>query len=266
VHPRSYTLGEVGSRVILLPGGVIPASIAYGALLEALDDDVATLTKDLELYAGPQPPAGYTLEHEVEGVLSAAQHAGWERFDLVGFSAGGAASLALAEACPERLSSLALIEPAWMGNDDLSPQERSVRREFERIAELPPPRRMQAFVANQLAPGVKPPSRVDPPPPWLATRPAGLAALTRTFGASRLRIDRLRSFRRPVYFALGGRSNPNNYKRMAERASSIFPDFTLDVFEERSHVDPPHQAEPARLARALGAHWSRAREADENLA
>ncbi len=244
--------------MILLTGGVIPASIAYGALLEALDDDVATLTKELELYAGPQPPADYTLEHEVDGILKAAQDVGWDRFHLVGFSAGGAASLAFAEACPKRLLSLALIEPAWMGNDDLSPQERSVRREFERIAELPPRLRMPAFVANQLAPGVKPPSRVDPPPPWLATRAAGLAALTRTFGASRLRVDSLRSFSRPVYFALGGRSNPNNYKPMAERASSIFPDFTVDVFEERSHVDPPHQAQPARLALALRAHWARA--------
>jgi hypothetical protein len=117
---------------------------------------------------------------------------------------------------------------------------------------------MPAFVANQLAPGVKPPSRVGPPPPWLATRPAGLAALTRTFGASRLCVESLRSFTRPVYFALGGKSNPNNYKQMAERASSIFPDFTVDVFEERSHLDPPHQAEPRRLARALRAHWARA--------
>jgi pimeloyl-ACP methyl ester carboxylesterase len=246
--------------VILLPGGVIPASVAYGALVEALDDDVATLRKDLELYAGPQPPADYTLEHEVEGVLSAAQDAGWDRFHLVGFSAGGAASLAFAEVRRERLLSLALIEPAWMGNDDLSPQERSVRREFERIAELPPQERMPAFVANQLAPGVKPPSRVGPPPPWLATRPAGLAALTRAFGASRLCVDSLRSFTRPVYFALGGKSNPNNYKHMAERASSIFSDFTVDVFEERSHLDPPHQAEPGRLARALRTHWARARD------
>jgi pimeloyl-ACP methyl ester carboxylesterase len=248
----------VGSRVIFLPGGVIPAGFAYEKLVEALDDEVATLTKDLELYAGPRPPADYTLEHEVEGILGAARDAGWDRFHLVGFSAGGSASLAFAEARPERLLSLALIEPAWMGNDDLSPQERTVRREFERIAELPPQQRMPAFVANQLAPGAKPPSRVGLPPPWMATRPAGLAALTKAFGASRLRVDTLRSFTRPVYFALGGRSNPNNYKHMAERAAGIFPDFTLDVFAERSHVDPPHHAEPARLARALRAHWTRA--------
>ena len=77
------------------------------------------------MYAGSEPPAGYMLSHEVEGVLRASQDAGFERFHLVGFSAGGAASLAVAEACPERLLSLALIEPAWMGNDGLS--HRSVR-------------------------------------------------------------------------------------------------------------------------------------------
>jgi hypothetical protein len=34
--------------------------------------------------------------------------------------------------------------------------------------------------------------------------------------------------------------------------------FTLDVFEERHHFDPPHRIEPERTARALQAHWARA--------
>ncbi len=244
--------------MILLPGGVVPASLAYGALVEALGNEAVTLTKDLELYAGAQPPTDYTLGHEVTGVCDAAREAHWDRFHLVGFSAGGAASLALAEALPERLLSLALIEPAWMGNVGLSPQELAVRREFERIAELPPHERMTAFVANQLASGVSPPPRTEPAPPWMATRPAGLGALTKAFGASTLDLDRLRSFTRPVYFAVGGQSNPDNYKRMAQRASSIFPDCTVDLFDQRSHLDPPHQGEPVRLARALRAHWRRA--------
>lgn len=134
-----------------------------------------------------------------------------------------------------------------------------MRREFQRIAELPAEERMSAFIANQLGPGVQPPS---PParrsPPWIVTRPAGLQALTRTFGSSTLDLQGLGAFARPVYFALGGRSNPDNYKRMAERAKTLFADFTLDVFDERSHVDPPHQAEPERTARALRAHWARA--------
>jgi pimeloyl-ACP methyl ester carboxylesterase len=249
----------VGSRAILLPGGVVPASVAYGALVEALGDGVAAIARELELYAAPKPPTNYGLEHEVEGILCAARDANWDRFHLVGFSAGGAASLAFAAAFPDRLLSVALIEPAWMGNDGLSAAERAVRREFERIATLPAEERMLAFVANQVAPGVTPPSSsAQRAPSWMATRPAGLQALTKAFGSSTLDSESLRTFTRPVYFAFGGRSNPDNYKRMAERAETLFADFTLDVFDERSHVDPPHQAEPERTARALRAHWARA--------
>jgi pimeloyl-ACP methyl ester carboxylesterase len=237
----------------------MPADLAYGALLEALGDDVQATAKDLEVYAGPEPPPDYTLEYEIDGVLRAAKEAGFERFHLVGYSAGGASSLAFAAAHPERLLSLALIEPAWLGNEGLSPEEEAVRREFDRIATLPPDQMMPAFVATQLAPGVEPPpSPPGPPPPWMATRPAGLRAFITAFGSSTLDLDRLRVFERPVYFALGGRSNPDYYGRMANRAREIFPDWTLDVFEQRHHFDPPHRIEPERTARALRAHWARA--------
>ena len=80
----------------------------------------------------------------------------------------------------------------------------------------------------------------------------------KTFRSSRLDLDRPRSFRQPVYFALGGRSNSDYYGEMAERAREIFPDFTLDVFTERHHFDPPHRIKPERTARELRAHWARA--------
>jgi len=246
-------------QVILLPGGVMPADLAYGALLESLGNDVEAIAKDLEVYAGPEPPPDYTLDLEVAGVLETARDAGFDRFHLVGYSGGGAASLAFAAKHPERLRSLALMEPAWMGNDDLSPEEQAIWRAFDRIATLPPTEMMQAFVAIQLAPGVEPPPPPPgPPPPWMATRPAGLRGFLDTFSSSTLDLDRLRAFEQPVYFALGGRSNPDYYGRMAERARAIFPDFTLDVFDERHHFDPPHRIEPERTARALRAHWARA--------
>jgi pimeloyl-ACP methyl ester carboxylesterase len=241
----------------------MPADLAYGALLEALGDDVQAIAKDLEVYAGPEPPPDYSLEYEIDGVLRAAAEAGFERFHLVGYSAGGASSLAFAASHPERLLSLSLFEPAWLGNEGLSAQEQAVRREFDRIATLPPDQMMPAFVASQLASGVEPPpSPPGPPPPWMATRPAGLRAFMTTFSASTLNLDRLRAFGRPVYFALGGRSNPDYYGRMAKRAREIFPDFTLDVFEERHHFDPPHRIEPERTARALRAHWARSESGD----
>ena len=85
---------------------------------------------------------------------------------------------------------------------------------------------------------------------------AGLRAFVKTFRSSRLDLDRLRSFRQPVYFALGGRSNPDDYGEMAGRACEIFLDFTADVFTERRHFDPPHRIEPERTAREPRAHWA----------
>jgi hypothetical protein len=54
----------------------------------------------------------------------------------------------------------------------------------------------------------------------------------------------LRAFRQPVFFVVGGRSNPDYYGRMADRAREIFTDFTLDVFEERHHFDPHTESSP----------------------
>src|SRR4051794_29354707 len=189
-------------EAILLPGGVMPAGLAYGSLIAALGDDANVIAKDLELYAGSAPPAGYTLDHEIAGILRTAREAGFERFHLVGYSGGGAAGLAFAAKHPERLSSLSLLEPAWMGNDELSADEEDVWRDVDRVATLPPAELMPAFVAIQLAPGVEPPPPPPgPPPPWMAIRPAGLQALIGTFRSSSLDLDGLRAFTQPVYFA-----------------------------------------------------------------
>jgi pimeloyl-ACP methyl ester carboxylesterase len=247
------------SQVILLPGGVMPAQPAYGDLIAALGSDVEAEAKELEMYAGSEPPPGYTLDTEVDGILRVAREAGFDRFHLVGYSGGGASSLAFAAAHPERLLSLALIEPAWLGNEGLGADEQEVWRRFERMMDLPADQLMPAFVSNQLAPGIEPPPPPPgPPPPWMATRPAGLRMFLKTFLSSSLDLDRLRAFTRPVLFVLGGQSNPDYYAREAERAREIFPDFTLEVFEERHHFDPPHRIEPERTAAILRRLWDRA--------
>jgi hypothetical protein len=63
--------------VILLPGSVLPARLAYGALLAVLGDDVDAVAKELELYATPEPPSKYSLDTEVDGVLRDADARGW---------------------------------------------------------------------------------------------------------------------------------------------------------------------------------------------
>ena len=92
----------------------------------------------------------------------------------------------------------------------------------------------------------------------MSSRPAGLRALIHAFVTGELDLDALRRFEGPVYFALGGLSNPAYYERMANRLSGVFSDFTLEIFENRHHFDPPHRIEPERLASSLRELWARA--------
>jgi pimeloyl-ACP methyl ester carboxylesterase len=244
--------------VVLLPGGVLPAEPAYEALLGVLGERVNAVAKDLEVYAGEQPPADFSLGTEVEGILREADAHSFERFHLVGYSGGGASSLAFTALHGERLLSLALLEPAWAGNDR-TPAEEALMQRFRALEPLPPDQFMSGFLRLQLAPGVEPsPPPEGPSPPWMAKRPAGLRAFIKAFDRGDLDLDALRAFDRPVYFALGGRSNPDYYGRMAERLAAVFPDFTVETFPERHHFDPPHRIEPEHLARSLLALWQRA--------
>ncbi|MEV7136230.1 alpha/beta fold hydrolase [Arthrobacter sp. NPDC093128] len=247
-------------RAILLPGSVLPAQQAYGALTAALGPDVDAVAKDLELYAGDVPPPGWSLDTEIDGVLREADARGWETFHLAGYSGGGAAALAFAAKHPDRLLSLALLEPAWAGNWDWSPAHTALWKVYERLEDLPPEQFIPAFMRLGVKPDVVlPPPPPGPPPPWMAKRPAGIRAFLRTFKSYDLDRARLAAFRPPVLFALGGLSNPDDFGDIAGRLSRVFfPDFRLEVFPKRHHFDPPHRIEPERLAELLRAHWARA--------
>jgi pimeloyl-ACP methyl ester carboxylesterase len=244
-------------RVVFLPGGVLPAESAYMALLQVLGEQADAAVKDLAVYSGDLPPHDYGLGTEVEGILREADARGFNSFHLVGYSAGGASSLAFAASHGERLLSLALLEPAWAGNDR-TPEEEAHMQQFRALRPLAADQFMARFVRLQLAPGVPPPPAEWPSPPWMAKRPAGLRAIIDAFDHADLDLDALRSFDRPVYFALCGKSNPDYYGRMADRLAATFPDFTIETFPERHHFDPPHRAEPERLANSLLALWQRA--------
>jgi pimeloyl-ACP methyl ester carboxylesterase len=250
---------EAPFRVILLPGSVLPADLAYGALVAALGPVTDAVAKELEVYATSEAPPDYTLDLEVSGVLHGADERGWERFHLVGYSGGGAAALAFAARHSERLASLALLEPAWAGRWDLSAAEKAIWREYDRLEALPPDQFMRAFMRLNVTPRVElPPPPSGEPPPWMAKRPGGIRAFMNTFRTYELDRDALARFDGPVYFALGGLSNPDQFGAIATRLSRVFPDFELEVFEERHHFDPPHRIEPERLAESMRALWRRA--------
>jgi pimeloyl-ACP methyl ester carboxylesterase len=237
---------------------VLPAEPAYAALLQVLGERVDAVAKDLDVYVEAEPPPGFTLATEVDGVLREADARGFDRFHLVGYSGGGASSLAFVTPHGRRLLSLALLEPAWAGNER-TPAEEALMQRFRALESLPPDEFMAGFVRLQLAPGVNPPPpREGRPPEWMRKRPAGARALIDAFDAGDLDLEALRAFDKPVYFALGGRSNPDYYALIAGRLSEIFPNFTLETFQERHHFDPPHRIEPQRLAASLLALWQRA--------
>jgi pimeloyl-ACP methyl ester carboxylesterase len=249
-------------QVVLLPGGVMPAGPAYAALLAELGPEVDARPKELEVYAADTPPLDYSLATEVAGISRVADDAGFVRFHLVGYSGGGASSLAFAARRPERLLSLAVMEPAFAGWHGMTDAERSHFERFRALLDKDGQKMLAEFQALQLAPGVEPVAPPPgPPPPWMAKRPAGLHALLRTFFTSDLDLAALRHFDRPVWFALGGRSHPDYYARMAERLAEVFPDFTVETFPDRHHFDPPHRIEPSRVARSLRSLWARADQA-----
>jgi pimeloyl-ACP methyl ester carboxylesterase len=244
---------------IFLPGIMTPADLAYGALRTALGDTGKIMVRDLAVYDDDEPPAGYSLGTEIDAALATAAKAGFDRFHLVGYSAGGAVAAALAARHPERLLSLALLEPAWLGNAAMGDEERKAHEAVVQAIALPPEQALPAFVRLQLAPGATlPPSPPGPPHPSMAKRPAGLKAINSAFGGHELDMAALRRFPHPVLYVLGGLSNPALYRAKAERARELFADFTLEVFDDRHHFDPPHRMEPGRLAKILRAFWERA--------
>jgi pimeloyl-ACP methyl ester carboxylesterase len=245
-------------HVVLLPGAVLPSELAYAGLVDLLGVEVTTIVKDLEVYREDSPPAGYSLDTEVDGALREADARGWTRFHMVGYSGGGAAALACAASNPARLLSLSLLEPAWGGSWGWSPEHERLWAQYDELAELPHEQFMAAFMRLQVRSDVQlpaPPS--SPPPSWMKKRPAGIRALMRTFETYDLDRDALAQFDRPVYFALGGLSNPDQFGEIAGRLGNVFSDFTLEVFAERHHFDPPHRNEPRRLADSLRAIWTR---------
>ncbi len=242
----------VRERVIFVPGGILPAAIQYGPLLQVLGDEVQPILKDLEIYATETPPADYGLELEVEGLKRAADAAGFDAFHIVSYS-GGQIPLAFTTAYPTRVQSLALVEPGLF--QFLSSEERVA---MEGMSGLSPEERMRLMNRMMLAPGVAPPpAPTGPPPPWMSRRLAAGAALMQVPLGYVLDEETLGRFRQPVYVAIGTLSSPT-FSRSAEALRQLFPDCRVELYEGRHHLDPPHRAEPERFATALRNLWQRA--------
>lgn len=217
--------------VIFLPGGISPAAVTYGPLLEVLKDEVRAVLKDWEIYATDTPPAGYGLEWEIEAIKRAAEAAGLKTFHLVEYSNG--ISLAFAARHPEWVRSIALIEPSWIADDTWRREEAAYWSEVGRALALPPGERLPAAMAVNVRPGVQVPSPPPgSPPPWMARRVTNGAAMYRAYDDYNLDRERLRHFRRPVHLALGSLS-PSIFERNAKLLSSLFLNMQREVYDGR---------------------------------
>jgi pimeloyl-ACP methyl ester carboxylesterase len=233
----------------------MPAEMAYGPLLKAIGDQIRPVTKELEVYAGDVLAPDYGLDKEVEGIRKVADAEGFERFNLVGYSAGGASSLAFTARYPERLLSLALIEPAWIGR--IAPEDAKDWEWINQLMKLPADERMREFQRWQMLPGVEPPALPIPagePPAWMKKRPAGLIAFMQAFNTYQLDTRRFKLLRGPVYFALGSLST-RYYARAAKTLGGLFADLQVEEYVGRSHLDPPHRTEAERFGKAMLALW-----------
>lgn len=241
--------------VVFLPGGVTPVVPSYAPLLEELRGEVSPLLKDLEVYSSDAPPAGYSLQLEVDALERAADAAGLDTFHLVGYSGGGAVSLDFAARHPGRLRSLAVYEPARQPGR-LIPADHP---EYAAgIHELGPAEMMAAFTRLQMRPGVEPPPPPPgPPPDWMALRPGGLRAMMRAFEASTTDPELLRRCAFPVYLAYGLLTHDGIVRRV-QALAGLLPDVWIEAYPGLHHFAPPQRSRPAHYAAALRHLWARA--------
>ncbi len=242
-------------NVVLVGGGSIPAEIMYEAVAESIRDRAHLVFKDLEIMAGDELPADYGLLSEATGIERVANEAGFDGVHLVGLSGGATAALVFASLHPERLHSMTLAEPAWIGNDEWGDEESAYLAEFDRLIALPPAEMLAGFAKLWLAEGVEPPPRPETPPPWLPRRIVGFKTGWPVWRRSSIDRDAFRSFDKPVYLPVGGLS-ARRFHEVAEILAGIFPDARIEVYEQLHHFKLM-RGEPERLATALLEVWAR---------
>jgi pimeloyl-ACP methyl ester carboxylesterase len=243
------------NNVVCLNGNA-PVQDTFAPLTAELHGEVALVLKDREACARA-PGEGLTLADEVAGVRRAADAKGLTSFHLLGYSAGAVVAVALTAAHPERVQTLALIEPPWIGNDTVSAEAKALHEALDHVlAAVPLHQRMAQFRQAIMRPGELPaPLPPGPASAWASTRAAQGQVLWQAIRTTTLEKDRLRTLTAPVYVAVGTRSPPG-FRATAEELVSLLPHARLDVYDGADHFEI-HTTYAARLAEALRLLWAR---------
>ena len=109
-----YHPAGAGDPLICLPGGPMLASAYFGDLggLSAHRSLVMLDLRGTGESAVPADPATYRCDRQAEDVEALRAHLGLDRLDILGHSAGAGLALQYAVRHPDRVSSLALVNPS----------------------------------------------------------------------------------------------------------------------------------------------------------
>ena len=126
----AYRVVGGGPRTLLFIHGWANSSAVWTDLVEVLDSSgLRLLVPDLRGTGASARPAGeYTLERACRDLLAVADHAGAERFALVGHSMGGTVAQYLSATWPERVQGQVLFAPMLAGGVPLPEQLAGIMR------------------------------------------------------------------------------------------------------------------------------------------
>jgi non-heme chloroperoxidase len=122
--PIHYRVLGDGPRNVLLVHGWMMSGAVFDELVEKLDATGLRLVIPDLRGSGKSgaPTGGYTLEQHVRDVLAVADHAGLQRFTVVGHSMGGQLAQWLASQVPQRVEGLMLLNTVPASGIPLPPE------------------------------------------------------------------------------------------------------------------------------------------------
>jgi pimeloyl-ACP methyl ester carboxylesterase len=242
-------------QVICIPGSVAPAAQRYKPLIDNVGDAADLYLKDVEVYREATPPAGYSIDEELNAIDAFADSKRLQRFHLLGYSGGGFISLAYAGTRPTRLISLSLFEPAQIPGNLTGDEESFFSGLRQKLDGLRGDDFMSTFFREQVQPGV-----VLPPPPSgpvsaeMQKRPGGIATFIKEFRRFRFDRESLRTVSFPVFYAYGDLSHEEQAQK-AGILAQLFADFRVRRYSGIHHFVPPEQIYTADHAALLLDHW-----------
>lgn len=206
------------------------ASGFFKRVARALADDVTPSYHSMLISTAVLPDPAWSLRGESDALGRVMETL--DSFHVVAFSGGATVVLRHLASGEhrERIRSLTLMEPPWVGVDLWSDEERKFVEEFDRLVDLPPARRCEAF-SELYAPGGGLPRPID-----VERIAEELRTCWRGYRAESLDRDVLRGIDVPVYLPVAEKS-PARMHRAASLLAGVFPRATVEVLDGVGHFD-----------------------------